>query len=55
MAQAKQYVLMTHDPQKTAHFRKVASVLHRGTWVECDEKRNQLGGHIWLAEFWDRG
>lgn len=55
--QPQQCVLLNCDPQRTAHFWDVASVLFRGTFVECEEYETKHGihGYIWKAEFWDKG
>jgi hypothetical protein len=47
------YVVITHDPQRTAHFLSVASELFRGTYLECEAYEAEHLGYIWQASLWD--
>jgi prephenate dehydrogenase len=51
----KQFVVLTHDPHRSAHFWKVASEMFRGTYAECEQYLDEHHGYIWAAEHWDKG
>lgn len=55
MTTVKQMVLLTSNPNKTAHAQNVVSELFRGTFVECEahEIETNQTGFIWLASNWD--
>lgn len=49
----REFVVLTHCPHNTAQFSKVASVLFRGSYVECEQYLDAHVGYIWAAHLWD--